>query len=150
MAQILFLSKLELEISRELDEILTQEEILWFQKSRSNWIRFGDRNSKYFRTKTIIKRKRIRIETLQGLNGDWISDEAGPPIHGRGFFSGHRMVPLGIAAFLGRLTVFPDFPWRFAGRSLVWVLTSPRDPTDSRLSFIKLIGMLYFLLYSGS
>ncbi|PKI62132.1 hypothetical protein CRG98_017505 [Punica granatum] len=66
----------ELSISRELEEILTQEEILWFQKSSSNWVRFGDRNLKYFHKKTtIIKRKHIQIETLQGEDGNWISDE---------------------------------------------------------------------------
>ncbi|KAL4367400.1 hypothetical protein GQ457_05G030190 [Hibiscus cannabinus] len=39
------LLRLELKLKRELDEVLEQEESLWYQKSRSDWIEMGDRNT---------------------------------------------------------------------------------------------------------
>lgn len=59
---------------KELDVVLEQEEILWFQKSREKWIELGDRNTKYFHTSTIIRRRRNRIEMLKNNDGAWISD----------------------------------------------------------------------------
>ncbi|XP_074287844.1 uncharacterized protein LOC141612999 [Silene latifolia] len=42
------LIKLEAKLRKELDEILEREEILWYQKSRVNFIKDGDRNTSYF------------------------------------------------------------------------------------------------------
>ncbi|XP_061363416.1 uncharacterized protein LOC133307012 [Gastrolobium bilobum] len=40
------LEKLEAKLRKELSDILDQEEQIWYQKSRSEWIRGGDRNTK--------------------------------------------------------------------------------------------------------
>lgn len=45
------------------------------QKSRINWLRFGNKNSKFFHTSTIIRRKRNRIEALQNDADQWITDQ---------------------------------------------------------------------------
>ncbi|KAG7543761.1 Ribonuclease H-like superfamily [Arabidopsis thaliana x Arabidopsis arenosa] len=50
----------------EFELVLEQEEIIWFQKSREKWIALGDRNTTYFHTSTIIRRRRNRIESLKG------------------------------------------------------------------------------------
>lgn len=42
------LLKLEASLRRELDEILAQEELLWYQKSWVNWLKDGDRNTTFF------------------------------------------------------------------------------------------------------
>jgi hypothetical protein len=34
---------LEKQLQEELDQILFQEEVLWYQKSREKWIKFGDK-----------------------------------------------------------------------------------------------------------
>ncbi|PKI60521.1 hypothetical protein CRG98_018997 [Punica granatum] len=68
------LERLEWEVSEELEQVLLQEEILWFQKSRFEWVRFGDRNTKYFYTRTIIKRRRMKIESLRATDGEWVTD----------------------------------------------------------------------------
>lgn len=39
---------LESQLQKEYNQILFQEELHWFQKSRDNWIKLGDRNTKYF------------------------------------------------------------------------------------------------------
>ncbi|XP_010687131.1 uncharacterized protein LOC104901277 [Beta vulgaris subsp. vulgaris] len=59
------LIKLEAKLRREMDEVLNEEELLWFQKSRLEAIRDGDRNTRYFHLSTLIRRRRNRIETLK-------------------------------------------------------------------------------------
>lgn len=61
---------------KELETILQQEEVLWFQKSREKWIELGDRNTKYFHTSTVIRRRKNRIEALKDDDGRWIVDSS--------------------------------------------------------------------------
>lgn len=42
------LFNLERNLQKDLDEILKQEEIIWFQKSRQKWITLGDKKNKVF------------------------------------------------------------------------------------------------------
>ncbi|XP_057744587.1 uncharacterized protein LOC130962384 [Arachis stenosperma] len=71
-----FLDKLQQDLWREYEDILIQEEILWFQKSRCKWIEFGDRNTKFFHGSTMIRRRRNKIVSLQDDNGNWVTDKA--------------------------------------------------------------------------
>ncbi|KAH9751258.1 putative ribonuclease H protein [Citrus sinensis] len=68
------LMDLEVTLKRELESILSQEEILWFQKSRRDWIEFGDRNTKYFHRQTIQRRRQNQIVMLKDEHGNWIED----------------------------------------------------------------------------
>ncbi|XP_016195052.1 uncharacterized protein LOC107636029 [Arachis ipaensis] len=70
-----FLEELERNLTNELEEILDREEIMWMQKSRDIWVVEGDRNTKYYHTKTIIRRRRNRILKLMNSQGDWIEDQ---------------------------------------------------------------------------
>lgn len=70
------LLKREDELLKEFEEVLEQEEVIWFQKSREKWIALGERNTKYFHTSTIIRRKRNRIESLKNDDGVWVTDGA--------------------------------------------------------------------------
>jgi hypothetical protein len=65
---------LEKELQQEYNHILFQEEMLWFQKSREQWVKFGDKNTSFFHAQTIIRRKRNKIHKLQLPNGIWTSD----------------------------------------------------------------------------
>ena len=67
-------SLLEKELQQEYSHILFQEEMLWYQKSREKWIKFGDKNTAFFHAQTIIRRKRNRIHRLQLPDGTWSSD----------------------------------------------------------------------------
>ncbi|XP_028094913.1 uncharacterized protein LOC114294916 [Camellia sinensis] len=62
------------EFVRDYNNILYQEKLLWFQKSRANWITMGERNTKYFHVSTIAKRRRMRVVTLKNSENGWITD----------------------------------------------------------------------------
>ncbi|XP_019167697.1 PREDICTED: uncharacterized protein LOC109163410 [Ipomoea nil] len=67
------LQVLERKLVTELNEVLKQEELLWFQKSRRMWIQDGDRNTAFYHKSTLIRRNRSRIRMLK-INGEWNSD----------------------------------------------------------------------------
>ena len=69
------LARLEKELQCEYNTILYQEELLWYQKSRENWVRFGDRNTNFFHTQTMVRRKRNRIHGLFLDDGSWVTDD---------------------------------------------------------------------------
>lgn len=58
----------------EYEKVLFQEELMWYQKSRSKWLFYGDRNTKYFHGVTTIRRRNNSYEMLQDENGNWIGD----------------------------------------------------------------------------
>lgn len=41
---------LEADLQKEFNEVLKQEELMWFQKSREKWVKLGDCNTKFFHT----------------------------------------------------------------------------------------------------
>lgn len=49
------LDRLEVELRRELDTILEQEEVFCCQKSLVNWLKEGKRRTKFFHTWIIIR-----------------------------------------------------------------------------------------------
>ncbi|XP_028051338.1 uncharacterized protein LOC114255988 [Camellia sinensis] len=65
---------LEMDLIEQYNKILYQEEPLWFQKSRSNWITQGDRNTKFFHLSTLTKRRKCKIKTLKNESGIWINN----------------------------------------------------------------------------
>lgn len=69
------LLKLEMKLKRELADVLLQEEVLWMQKSRVDWLRMGDKNTKFFHTSTLARRRRNRVDLLMNDGGEWVSDK---------------------------------------------------------------------------
>lgn len=67
------LDRVERTLKLELQNVLKQDETLWAQKSRVQWLALGDRNTIFFHISTIIKRKRNCIEKLK-IEGDWTND----------------------------------------------------------------------------
>ncbi|XP_072058140.1 uncharacterized protein [Arachis hypogaea] len=61
-------------LHEELNSIILQKELMWYQKSREKWIRCGDRNTKFFHLQTIIRRKRNKIHGLFLEDGTWSSE----------------------------------------------------------------------------
>lgn len=67
--------KLETKLQLELDEILKQEELLWFQQSREDWITSGDLNTRFYHASLLTKKKRRKISIFQDGEGNWIQDQ---------------------------------------------------------------------------
>lgn len=64
-------------LEAQLDRILENEEIMWKQRSRNNWLAEGDRNTKFFHSTASYRRKKNRIVTLRDENGMEVEDEVG-------------------------------------------------------------------------
>ncbi|KAI9082461.1 hypothetical protein K1719_035604 [Acacia pycnantha] len=81
-----FLSDLDTSLREELEEVCFQEELLWIQKSSSDWLCLGDRNTHYYQMKARIRRKKNSILRLKNQNGDWVTNEGSLSDHAVDFF----------------------------------------------------------------
>ncbi|KAJ8751119.1 hypothetical protein K2173_016300 [Erythroxylum novogranatense] len=70
------LVQLEIDLQAELEEILDNEEILWRQKSRCEWLADGDRNTKYYHSRTMARRRRNKINGVKLQDNSWCYDDA--------------------------------------------------------------------------
>ncbi|XP_039062764.1 uncharacterized protein LOC120207353 [Hibiscus syriacus] len=51
------------------------EELLWKQKSQSDWITSGDRNTEFFHQKAKIRKFKNNISSLKLADNEWCNDE---------------------------------------------------------------------------
>lgn len=56
---------------REINEIQVREEMMWNQRSRALWLKWGDRNTKFFHPTTSQRRRKTWIVGLQNPVGEW-------------------------------------------------------------------------------
>ena len=52
-----------------LDELLYREEMMWLQRTRINWLKEGDRNTRYFQMVANQRRRKTTIHTMDGPEG---------------------------------------------------------------------------------
>jgi len=69
--------KEESRLISQLEERRKQEEILWRQKSRINWLREGERNTKFFHQAMIQHRQRNRIFSIKNEAGEKVIEQDG-------------------------------------------------------------------------
>ncbi|XP_019198912.1 PREDICTED: uncharacterized protein LOC109192673 [Ipomoea nil] len=81
------LASLETKLKAELEMTLHQEELLWYQKSREEWISSGDRNTTYYHAAATVRKSRSSVHRLLDDNGVWISDASEMRSHVRNFYS---------------------------------------------------------------
>lgn len=61
-------------IEFELDSLLEEEEIYWKQRSRENWLQWGDHNTKWFHKKTSFRKNKNEIKGILNSFGQWTED----------------------------------------------------------------------------
>jgi hypothetical protein len=66
----------EAHLQEQLEERRKQEEILWKQKSRVQWLKEGERNTKFFHRAMIHRRHINRITQLEDSHGHIIKEHA--------------------------------------------------------------------------
>lgn len=79
--------RLEKMLRHEYEQILLQEEMMWYQKSRERWVKFGDRNTKFFHTQTIIRRKRNKIHDMFIGDNVWCTEDEALKVEAQIFFT---------------------------------------------------------------
>ncbi|XP_031091044.1 uncharacterized protein LOC115996040 [Ipomoea triloba] len=62
------------------------EEAHWFQKSKQDWVRDGDRNTRFYHNAALIMRNRNRIKFLK-LHGIWTNDTTALSLHITDYFA---------------------------------------------------------------
>ena len=62
------------EVLIEIEENLEKQEIYWVQRSRANWLKFGDRNTGFFNNFATARKKRNFIRRLMDEAGQWRDD----------------------------------------------------------------------------
>ncbi|OMO72173.1 Endonuclease/exonuclease/phosphatase [Corchorus capsularis] len=69
-----FLQELELCLQQEFHDVLRQEEVLWLQKSRLDWVLSGECNTKFFHLTTLMRRQQNTIASLK-VDNVWVRDQ---------------------------------------------------------------------------
>ena len=62
-------------LKKELNALLGKEEIMWRQRSRVQWLREGDRNTKFFHVRANQRKRRNGMEGLFDHNGQWVTGQ---------------------------------------------------------------------------
>ena len=58
-----------LELSKKMDDLLQKQEIFWAQRFRLNWLKHGDRNTKFFHARATQRKGRNHIRGIWNTNG---------------------------------------------------------------------------------
>jgi len=64
-----------LQVKMNLDELLYREEMMWLQRTRINWLKEGDRNTRYFHRKAKWRAKKNRIRKLKREDESWCTNQ---------------------------------------------------------------------------
>lgn len=57
-------------IERQIQNILIDEETYWKQRSRANWLKGGDKNTKFFHAKASSRKRKNKIEGIEDNMGN--------------------------------------------------------------------------------
>ncbi|XP_019155168.1 PREDICTED: uncharacterized protein LOC109152041 [Ipomoea nil] len=80
------LQALNKKLTTEFSLLLDQEETFWHKKSRMDWTRDGDRNTRFYHNSAMIRRNKNRIRFLK-IQGNWSNDPLLLADHITSFFS---------------------------------------------------------------
>lgn len=69
-----YLENVHKKLWKDYEQGLAQEELLWYQTSRTKWIQHRDRNTRFFYGDTTVRRAKNTFDILQNNEGEWIGD----------------------------------------------------------------------------
>jgi hypothetical protein len=61
-------------VQGRMDELLIREEMMWLQRSRITWLRYGDRNTSFFHRKASNRARKNKINRLKLEDGSFTED----------------------------------------------------------------------------
>ncbi|GKV45487.1 hypothetical protein SLEP1_g52559 [Rubroshorea leprosula] len=79
------LQGLEKTLLKDYQKVLYKEELLWFQKSRVDWIASRDRNTSFYHMSTVVRRNKNKIGALK-IREEWNMDLETLKLHVRSLF----------------------------------------------------------------
>ncbi|KAF7139019.1 hypothetical protein RHSIM_Rhsim07G0114000 [Rhododendron simsii] len=59
----------------KLEDLWQKEAMFWHQRSRVNWLKMGDKNTRFFHLSTIHRRQRNQVAKLKDEYGNWHVDK---------------------------------------------------------------------------
>lgn len=59
-------------IIKDINCLWRQEELYWSQRSRLKWLKFGDKNSRFFHATIVQRRDRNKLYRLKDKDGVWV------------------------------------------------------------------------------
>lgn len=65
------LKMLEYNLQQELQRILYQEELTWFQRANDKWLADGNRNTCFYHVKAVETRRHRNVQTIKDNKGKW-------------------------------------------------------------------------------
>lgn len=64
-------------LKKDIEEQWKREEVYWWQRARTTWLKAGDSNTSYFHRKTVMRRQQNLVVGLRNLQGEWEESEEG-------------------------------------------------------------------------
>lgn len=61
-------------IQNQINNMFVDEEIYWKQRSRAEWLREGDKNTKFFYSKVSAKKRKNKIWGIENTQGQVIEE----------------------------------------------------------------------------
>ena len=61
-------------LESHINSMLVDEEIYWKQRSRADWLREGDKNTKYFHAKASARKRKNKVWGIENDQGIWLKE----------------------------------------------------------------------------
>jgi hypothetical protein len=74
------------ELESKLHAVYEKEEIMYKQRSRQDWLKAGDKNTKYFQNRATHRRRKNMIKGLRRVDGSWCDTTEGMQSLASSFF----------------------------------------------------------------